>query len=84
VGAIEELNLLTHICEMFLTSIYHVIALSMHGSLFVLCNIFIFCRFEARTSHHNHTICKFYLCMCLSPATIIIAWVMISFTFIDL
>jgi hypothetical protein len=65
VGAIEEL---LQICEMLLrvTSLYHVIALmSMHGSLFVLHATFLFFyRFEARAGHHNHPICKFFLCRC--------------------
>jgi hypothetical protein len=69
VEAIEELNDLNllQICEMLvscgiLTSIYHAIALSMHGSLFVLFNFFIMCRFEARAIHHNNKICKFCFC----------------------
>ncbi len=42
-GVIEELNLF-QICEMLdpYTSVYHVIALSMHGSLFAPCNLFFF------------------------------------------
>jgi hypothetical protein len=43
VGAKEELNLF-QIGEMLVPdcNIYHVIALSMHGSLFALCNPFYF------------------------------------------
>jgi hypothetical protein len=60
----------------------------MHGSLFVLhVTCFCFCRFEARASHHNHTVCQFFLCWCW-PVTSnnlrIIAWDWVMISLIDL
>jgi hypothetical protein len=70
VGAIEEFNLLTQICEMFwvVTSIFRVIALSMHGRFFVLyVTLFLFCRFEANCQPswlHNMTVFLVHMSAC--------------------
>jgi hypothetical protein len=88
VGVIEELNLFQICVSSWLAFNIYVIALSMHGSLFVLhVTCFCFCRFEARASHHNHTVCQFFLCWCW-PVTSnnlrIIAWDWVMISLIDL